>query len=154
MARIVDISDERRPTIVSRLQLEMNLPENCERVLPDLTGLTGFTYGSHYCSVDDPRDATLLACAYLESGIRVFDIRSPSRPREVAYFVPPAVDVPVPASVNNNAAARGRLDHCSARARFDARSKTMMTTCQDNGFLVLKFANAAWPPADRRASTP
>jgi hypothetical protein len=146
MARIIDIEDESRPRIVSRLQLEMNLPQNCDQVLPDLTGLTGFTYGSHYCSVDDPRDATILACGYLESGIRVFDIRTPLRPTEIAYFVPPSVAAPGPGSVNNNATASGRVDHCSAQIWADRRSETMMTTCQDNGFLVLKFTNAAWPP--------
>jgi hypothetical protein len=151
MARIVDVSDERRPTIVSRLQLEVNLPQNCNLVLPDLTGLSGFTYGSHYCSVDDPRDAAVLACGYLESGIRVFDIRVPLHPREIAYFVPPTVDSPVPGSVNNNPTARGRVDHCSAQMRIDGRSGTLMTTCQDNGFLVLRITKSAWPRRNHEA---
>jgi hypothetical protein len=145
MARIVDISNERRPTIVARLQLEMNLPENCDQVLPDLTGLDGFTYGSHYCSVDDSRDAAVLACGYLQSGVRVFDIRAPLHPKEIAYFVPPAIDAAAPGSVNNNATPAGRVDRCSAQTRIDTRSGTMMTTCQDNGFLILKFTNSVWP---------
>jgi hypothetical protein len=29
--------------------------------------------------------------------------------------------------------------------RFDPRTATLMTTCQDNGFLVLAFTNGAWP---------
>jgi hypothetical protein len=152
MARIVDIADERHPKIVSRLQLEMNLPDNCDRILPDVAGLSGFTYGSHYCNVDDPRDATILACGYLESGIRVFDIRAPLHPREIAYFVPPAVDSPVPGSVNSNGTARGRVDHCSAQMRLDARSGTMMTTCQDNGFLVLRFTGSVWPVRGRQSN--
>jgi hypothetical protein len=83
MARILDISDETKPTLVSRLMLETHDPANCSKVLPDLTGLSSFTYGSHYCSVDNRHYATTLACGYFNSGIRVFDIREPSRPRRL-----------------------------------------------------------------------
>ena len=145
MARIVDVSDDAHPFVVSRLKLEIDDADRCRTVLPDLVGLAGFTYGSHYCSVDDPQNATALACAYLESGIRVFDIRDPRHPREIAYFVPPAVSMPSPGSLNSATAATGRPDHCSAQMRFDARTATLMTTCQDNGFLVLAFTNGAWP---------
>jgi hypothetical protein len=145
MARLVDVSDEAHPVVASELKLEIDDAEHCKTVLPDLVGLSGFTYGSHYCSVDDPANATALACAYLESGIRVFDIRDPRHPREIAYFVPPSVSTPSPGSLNSTTAATGRPDHCSAQFRFDARTKTLMTTCQDNGLLVLQFANGAWP---------
>jgi hypothetical protein len=75
-----------------------------------------------------------------ESGIRVFDIREPTHPREIAYYVPPAVTSPSPGSLNNAMSAKGHPDHCSAQARSDPKSATLMTTCQDNGFLVLRFA--------------
>jgi len=75
MARLIDISDETKPVIVSQMQLAMDNPENCAAVIPDLAGLSGFTYGAHYCSVDNKQNATTLACGYFESGIRVFDIR-------------------------------------------------------------------------------
>jgi len=88
MARIIDIRDETRPKIVSRLALEVHNPANCAKVLPDLVGLTTFTYGSHYCSVDNKHRATTLACGYFNSGIRVFDIRNPRRPKEIAYYNP------------------------------------------------------------------
>ena len=149
MARLVDIGDERAPRIVASMQLEMNDPLRCEQVLPDLTGLSGFTYGSHYCSVDDPEDATAMACAYFESGIRVFDIRNPAKPREIAYFVPPAVLSPSPGSFNNATAADGRPDHCAAQLEFDRNHRTLTTTCQDNGLLVLRFANGSWPFEER-----
>lgn len=155
MARIIDIGDEAQPRIVAKLQLEMNDPAHCSEVLPDLTGLGGFTYGSHYCSVDDANDATAIACAYLESGVRVFDIRNPARPGEIAYFVPPSVTSPSPGSLNNQTVASGRPDHCSAQARFDAKDRTLMTTCQDNGFLVMKFAEGVWPlPHAARSARP
>jgi hypothetical protein len=144
MARIIDISDEHRPRIASTLELEVNDPRNCDQVLPDLVGLSGFTYGSHYCSVDSERSATTLACAWFESGIRVFDIRDPLKPREIAYFVPPSVTTPSPGSQDARAAP-GRPDHCSAQMRLDAATASLMTTCQDNGFLALKFTHGVWP---------
>jgi hypothetical protein len=152
MARIVDISDETKPAVITRFQLEMNDPANCDKVLPDLAGLSGFTYGSHYCSVDNKQNATTLACGYFESGIRVFDIRDPLRPREIAYYNPPAVTAPSPGSQNNRAVAAGRPDHCTAQVRLDAPTGMLYTTCQDNGFLALKFTNGVWPFTE--SSTP
>ena len=145
MARIVDIGDEAAPTVVAKLQLEMNAPAHCQAVIPDLSGLSGFTYGSHYCSVDNKKDTTTLACGYFESGIRVFDIRQPTAPKEIAYFVPPAVAAPSPGSQNSRLDATGRPDHCSAQPRLDAAAATLATVCQDNGYLALKFTNGVWP---------
>ena len=145
MVRIIDIVDEKNPTITAKLALEVNDPKHCNEVLPDLTGLSGFTYDNHYCSVDNAQDATTLACAHFESGVRVFDIRNPAQPREIAYFVPPSVTTPSPGSWNNRSAATGRPDHCSAQIRLDAATASLMTTCQDNGFIALRFAPGVWP---------
>jgi hypothetical protein len=145
MARLIDISDETKPFVTSKLQLEMNDPAKCDQVIPDLVGLSGFTYGAHYCSVDNKQDAQTLACGYFESGIRVFDIRDPLRPKEIAYYNPPAVTTPSPGSQNNRTAATGRPDHCSAQVKLDAATATLSTTCQDNGFLSLKFREGVWP---------
>ena len=147
-ARIIDISDESKPVIVSKLFLETHDPKNCDKVLPDLAGLSIFTYGSHYCSVDNKRNATTLACGYFNSGIRVFDIRNPLRPKEIAYFNPPGVTVASPGS-NHNLFAGGWVaggpDWCNAQIRLDAPTASLQTTCQDNGFLSLKFTNGVWP---------
>jgi hypothetical protein len=152
MARIIDIEEETHPEIVSRLLLETHDPANCSAILPDLVGLSVFTYGSHYCSVDDKRDATTLACAYFNSGLRVFDIRNPRRPREIAYFNPAGVTTPSYGSQHFNPTAfiksgtqAGGPDWCSAQLRLDARPGTLETTCHDNGFLALKFEHGVWP---------
>jgi hypothetical protein len=49
MARIIDISDEKNPTTASKLMLEIHNPKNCDKVLPDIVGLSSFTYGARYC---------------------------------------------------------------------------------------------------------
>jgi hypothetical protein len=146
MARIVDVSDEAHPRVVSELKLEVNDAGNCDQVLPDLAGLSGFTYGSHYCSVDDASNAALLACGYFESGIRLFDIRDATQPREIGYFVPPSITTPSPGSLNNATAAKGRPDHCSAQTRFDRTASVLVTTCQDNGLLVLRWKTGILAP--------
>ena len=36
-------------------------------------------------------------------------------------------------------------DWCNAQVHLDADRGTLWTTCQDNGLLMLKFTNGAWP---------
>jgi hypothetical protein len=151
LARIIDIADDTKPRVISKLALEIHDPANCEKVTPDLVGLTSFLYGAHYCSVDNIRKATTLACGYLNSGIRVFDIRDPIRPREIAYYNPAAT--PNVSAGSNHIAQRatqqpGGPDWCSAQVHMDAERGTLWTTCQDNGLVSLKFTHNAWPFAE------
>jgi LVIVD repeat len=148
MARIIDISDETNPKVTSRLMLETHDPANCSKVLPDLVGLSSFTYGSHYCSVDNRLNATTLACGYFNSGIRVFDIRDPVRPKEIAYFNPAGTTTPSQGSNHYQRSGpwvAGGPDWCNAQIRLDVATASLQTTCQDNGFLALKFTNGVWP---------
>jgi hypothetical protein len=147
MARIIDISDETHPKIVSRVMTEVHDPANCAITTPDLVGLSIFTYGTHYCSVDDRKNATTLACGMFNSGIRVYDIRDPLRPKEIAYYNPAGTTTPSKGSnhlLANNWVAGGP-DWCSAQVHMNKKDGTLWTTCQDNGLLMLKFTNGVWP---------
>jgi hypothetical protein len=84
-ARILDISDEQNPKLVSQIKTEALEPAHCAESLP-LAGLIGFGVGTHYCSVDRTENPRLLGCGFWAGGLRVFDIRNPWRPKEVAYF--------------------------------------------------------------------
>jgi hypothetical protein len=152
LARIIDISDETKPKVVSRLGLEVHDPANCAKVEPDLVGLAVFTYGSHYCSVDNKDNATTLACGYFNSGIRVFDIRNPRHAKEIAYFNPAGTTTPSPGSnhVSIGQWRAGGPDWCNAQVHLDAERGTLWTTCQDNGVLMLKFERGVWPFEDSR----
>ena len=152
LARIIDMSDETKPKVVSRLGLEVHDPANCAKVMPDLVGLATFTYGSHYCSVDNKHHATTLACGYFNSGIRVFDIRQPRHVREIAYFNPAGTTTPSPGSnhVTFGQWREGGPDWCNAQVHLDAERGTLWTTCQDNGVLMLKFEHHVWPFEDSR----
>lgn len=87
-ARIIDIGDEQHPKTTSKLMLEVDDPANCAKVVHDPT--LPFGYGSFGCDVDNEQDAKLLACGRFEAGLRVFDIRDPVHPVEVAYYKPAA----------------------------------------------------------------
>lgn len=88
--RFIDIANEATPTIVSSIRLAINLPNALALRQADAAGNGLFDYESHYCSVDNPQNPTALACGWFQSGIRVFDIRNPLAPKEIAYFNPPA----------------------------------------------------------------
>ncbi|MFC9897088.1 LVIVD repeat-containing protein [Nocardia sp. NPDC127579] len=88
--KLFDIAEETAPELVARIKLEINLPENIDRHVQSALGGAGMSYDPHYCAVDRPDDPTALACGWISSGIRVFDIRDPENFREIAYFNPPA----------------------------------------------------------------
>jgi hypothetical protein len=149
-ARIVDVGNERKPQLVSKLLLETNDPPKCEQVIPDLVGLSIFSYGTHYCSVDNRHNATTLVCDEFNSGIRVFDIRNPQRPKEIAYFNPAGTTTPSGGSNHLSFGnwVAGGPDWCTSQIHLDAEAGTLWTTCQDNGLLVLKFERGVWPFED------
>ena len=90
--------------------------------MPDIAGLSIFTYGSHYCSVDNRDNATALACGYFNSGIRVFDIRDPERPKGDRVLQPGVAARAVaglePRRVQPVARRRSRLVRVAARLRL------------------------------------
>ena len=71
-ARFINIADDRNPQVVSKLMLDVNDPANCATSVTDPVFVG---YGSSWCGFDRPTDPRLLACGYLESGLRVFDVR-------------------------------------------------------------------------------
>lgn len=148
-ARIIDISDEKNPKIVSKLMLDVHDPGNCSAVIGDTP--TSFGYDSHYCTVDRPRNARLAACSYFQSGVRVFDIRDPYRPKEVAYYKPGAVgSASRPGSTLNDRGNR-TYDYSSSNVRFvRARGKNYLWfTSHDNGFQIVRFTKRMRELLDR-----
>jgi hypothetical protein len=89
-ARLIDIADEKNPKVVSNIRLEVNQTEAQAANAGDPGGdssLSGYT--GHYCNVPRADDPEILACSFTNSGLRVFDIRDPQAPREIAYFNQP-----------------------------------------------------------------
>lgn len=142
ITRIIDIADEANPRLVAKLMLEVHDPMNCaETVIDDQSAL--FLYDSHYCSVDDIHDAEVMACGHFASGLRVFDIRDPYLPREIAYYIPPArPDDTLPGSNRNG---NGSSDFASSHPRFVPERGEIWFSSHQNGFQVVRFKNGVWP---------
>ncbi|WP_067897714.1 LVIVD repeat-containing protein [Nocardia vaccinii] len=88
--KLMDVSEPARPKWRNSIKLAINLPEHQNRWASSSSGNGLFGYDAHYCSVDRPDNPRALACGWIQSGIRVFDVRDPEHFREIAYFNPPA----------------------------------------------------------------
>jgi hypothetical protein len=144
-ARIIDISDETNPKTISKLMLEVHDPANCPVILSDPPG-PGFalSYSAHYCNVDKAHNPKLLACTYQEAGLRVFDIRDPYQPKEIAYYKPPARRTAFLPGSRLWAEGRDRtVEHTASRVRFGKHKGELHIwfTGADNGFQIVRFTN-------------
>ncbi|MFC9894965.1 LVIVD repeat-containing protein [Nocardia sp. NPDC127579] len=88
--KLIDIGNDTKPRVAAKLKLEINLPQHIDSNIGSSMGGSIFAYESHYCAADRPANPTALACGWISSGIRVFDVRDPAAIREIAYFNPPA----------------------------------------------------------------
>jgi len=84
---LTDISDPAHPKTVVQFGLEINNPANCPEQLQAKENDS-----VHYHDVDDPTDTTFVMASMWNAGLRVFDVRNPKQPAEVAYFNPADVD--------------------------------------------------------------
>ncbi|WP_148613112.1 LVIVD repeat-containing protein [Nocardioides rubriscoriae] len=92
-ARIIDVTDPRRPSVVSHLRLGVQQPAARAASIGDPgagTPLGGYT--AHYCSVPYREGPRIAACSMIGSGLRIFDLTDLRRPREAAYFNMPSSD--------------------------------------------------------------
>ncbi|HVW31897.1 MAG TPA: hypothetical protein VHL53_05100 [Acidimicrobiia bacterium] len=149
-ARMVDLADEAHPAVVARFLNEVDDPANCEQVVGDFQRTTHnldrsdltysvvapalFQYDDHYCTPDRLHDPTILACAQIMSGLRVYDIRDPRHPKEIAYYNPGTL-----------AAGDETVDWALARPviRRDLGQIWFVTTFR--GFQAVQFAPGVWP---------
>jgi hypothetical protein len=147
-ARIIDIEDEANPRVVSKLKLEVHMPENA-RAIPESTDGTVFGYQGHYCTLSDGvndndtyaiADPVIAICGYMQSGIRVFDIRNVMKPREIAYYNPPARPGYHPGSNYNMDGVCGTADWASANSRYRPDRNEIWFTTQCNAFQIVRFA--------------
>lgn len=138
-ARIINIDDPTAPRIASNLRLEVNMRDAHRAADGDPTPLPPtqvLGYGAHYCALPRPDDPAIVACSFLNSGLRVFNISDPERPREVAYFIAP------PGS--------GRLagllpgDLAVAQPAFDPDRREVWYTDAGSGFYALRLSPDAW----------
>jgi hypothetical protein len=140
--RIFDISDEKNPRIVSDLRLEVHQPENFAQQVDDPgEGSPIRGYAGHYCNVPRRVEPGIVACSMILSGLRVFDIRDPYRPREAAYFNAPVNPRVTPGFDAGSWAM-------SSPAFVPERGEIWYSDGA-SGFYVLRVTNDAWPLESR-----
>ena len=148
---IIDITDERNPKIVAKMMLEVSDPANCELLLNDPPEL-GQTpqYNQERCVVDRANNPTMAACAFQSAGLRVFDIRDVYRPKEIAYYKPPAMRTAfLPGSASWSPGADRTMDRLAGYPRFvkvpadgtRGRELQIWLVSNDNGFQIVRFTN-------------
>ena len=131
-ARIIDIADPTKPRVVSNLRLEVHQPENRDRLADD-PGASSPTqgYAGHYCNVPSRTDPGIVACSFINSGLRVFDITNPRKPVEIAYFVPPLEP--------------GDSSYAMASPTFAPERNEVWYSDANHGFFALRLTNKVWP---------
>jgi hypothetical protein len=80
-AIVSDVTRPEKARNVSMLRLAINDPEFCE-----VRKASGRDPWVSYHMVDNPYNAKFAAVSFGSAGLRIFDIRQPAFPREVAYF--------------------------------------------------------------------
>jgi hypothetical protein len=151
--QIIDITDETKPALVSKLRLEVNDPARCRALLTDPpdTGGGSPIYNAERCNADRANNPNMLACAFQNGGLRVFDIRDPYHPTEIAYFKPRAVrKALVPGSGSWAQGVDRTVDKTSGFARFHqvaangthGREMQIWFVSDGNGFQVVRFTDA------------
>ncbi|WP_354698992.1 hypothetical protein DSM112329_04692 [Paraconexibacter sp. AEG42_29] len=135
-ARLIDISDPKKPRVTSNLRLEVNMPDSHAKASGDPSFVPGSqtSYGAHYCNVPREVDPQIAACSFLNSGLRIFDIRDPEKPREIAYFI-----APLKTSNGSKAAA------AFAQPAFDPARREVYYSDATSGFWSVKLRDELWP---------
>lgn len=135
--RIIDISDETAPFIVSNLRLEVHEPDNRELIADDPGARLPIQgYAGHYCNIPTRVNPDIAACSMIVSGLRVFDIRDPANPREIAYFNAPVNPRITPIFEASNWAM--------SSPSFVPERKEIWYSDGYGGFYVVRLTNGVW----------
>jgi hypothetical protein len=137
-ARIIDIADETQPVVVANLRLQVNQPAEHHAAGNDPgTFSLAQGYAAHYCNVPTRVDPKIVACSFIASGLRVFNISDLVHPREIAYFVAPTTP--------NTETGYTASDYAMSQPAFDSARHEIWYTDGGTGFYVLRVADSVWP---------
>ena len=141
-ARIIDISDETQPRVVANIRLAIN--QSAEHKAAREAGDPGTTspaqgYAAHYCNIPTRVDPKIVACSFIASGLRVFDISDLIHPREVGYFVAPSK-----ADTQNG---YDGSNYAMSQPAFVPERREIWYTDGTSGFYSVRVSESAWPAA-------
>jgi hypothetical protein len=98
-------------------------------------------YAAHYCNVPQRHDPGIVACSMILSGLRVFDIRDPAHPREIAYHVAP----PSTVSATGSPIIDERANWAMSEPAFAPERGEIWYSDGTSGFYVLRMDPRVWP---------
>jgi hypothetical protein len=148
-ARIIDISDETKPRVVSNIRLAVHQPENRDALADDYGAQSPVQgYAGHYCNVPQRHEPGIFACSMIASGLRVFDIRDPANPKEMAYFMSP----PSTISATGSQVIDERSNWAMSQPAFAPERGEVWYSDGNSGFYALKFDKGVWPFTTQRGS--
>jgi hypothetical protein len=142
-ARIIDIKDETKPFVVSNMRLAVNQTaaragdqKNDYGAQSPVQG-----YAGHYCNVPIEVDPKYVACSFIISGLRVFNIEDLAHPYEMAYFNAPSTPAaPAYAGINGG-------NFAMSAPTFDNSRNEIWYSDGFWGFYVVKLTAGAFSHA-------
>jgi hypothetical protein len=136
--RIIDISNEAHPRVVSNLRLQINQRKDHDAHQDDPGADSPVQgYAAHYCNVSTPVNPTVVACSFIVSGLRVFNITDVKHPKEIAYYVAPTKE-----RFQNGYEAS---NFAMSMPAFDASRREIWYSDGPTGFYALRVDKRVWP---------
>jgi hypothetical protein len=136
-ARIIDIADETKPKVISDIRLEVHNAEHAATVAGDPGAqFIGQGYAAHYCNLPTRVNPDIVACSMIVSGLRVFDIRDPAKPKEIAYYNPPLQPRITPVLEASG--------YALSSPSFVPERKEIWFSDIYSGFYVVRLTNGVW----------
>jgi hypothetical protein len=147
-ARIIDIQDDRHPFVVSNMRLAVNQAtaragdqQNDYGAQSPVQG-----YAGHYCNVPTKVDPQYVACSFIMSGLRVFNIEDLAHPYEMAYFnAPSTAAAPAYFGINGG-------NFAMSAPTFDTSRNEIWYSDGFWGFYVVKLTPGAFSQATPHAT--
>jgi hypothetical protein len=143
-ARIIDIADERSPRVIANLRLQVDQHDDHAAAANDPGAQSPVQgYAAHYCNIPTRVDPKVVACSFIASGLRVFDISELTSPREIGYFVAPTK------AVAEN--FRQPSDYAMSQPVIVPERHEIWYSDGASGFYAVRVADAVWPAAHTAA---
>ena len=124
--------------MIANLRLEVNQPAAHHEASGD-PGATSPVqgYAAHYCNVPTRVNPKVVACSFIVSGLRVFDISDLTHPKEIAYYV-----APTQARAENTEQAS---DFAMSQPVIIPERREVWFTDGTSGFYALRVVASVWP---------
>jgi hypothetical protein len=136
--RIIDIGDETHPRVIANLRLAVDNPSEHAAAKGDPGTSNGAQgYAAHYCNIPSRVDPKIVACSFIVSGLRVFDISNLLHPKEIAYYVAP--------TLGNTENGYQGSDYAMSQPTIIPERHEIWYSDGGSGFYVLRVSPSVWP---------